>query len=259
MKLTLKKGFAPIVLVAFLLLFVFADSSAEAQRITIVRDDKEYPPYEFMLEGRLTGLHVELVNYAAAELGIEVEWVQAPWTRALRMVELGQVHGITYIGRTEERAQWATFLPDNVISSATFSFVAHKDVVASIGYTGDVAEALKDRSLVVVRGFYLPAVVSSLEPTLYEVDDQLNLGRMIAGRRYELALMNASDFLEGVVGASFGDQLTLLEPPVHIVANYVAFSKVLDPDQSLANAFAKVLQEFKQTEAYQALLARFTE
>ena len=61
--------------------------TAFAEKLSIVRGDGDYPPYEMILDGKLKGVHVDLVKRVAAKLDFKVEFESVPWSRAVAMIE----------------------------------------------------------------------------------------------------------------------------------------------------------------------------
>lgn len=248
------------VVLATLFLCFYQGSAVAADlpaKIVIVRDNVDYPPMEFHQEGKLTGLHVELVNEVASLLGISVEWQQVPWRRALNMVKEGQVDGITYIGKTPEREEWAIFLEDNIISDATFSFMINKDDEGKILFSGDVEEFLKDRPLLLVAGFNLPEDVAKANPKTYEAPRIDNLVEMLRAKRYDVAIVNKNDFLNIYRGTDVEDSVVFLNPPVSSFENYVAFSKSKGLE-GLAQSFAQEMAKLKSSPKYIELKDKFS-
>ncbi|GGY59101.1 hypothetical protein GCM10011297_34660 [Bacterioplanes sanyensis] len=226
--------------------------------ITIVRDDAQYPPLEYLQDGELTGLHIELVTAVAQQLGMKIEWIQAPWRRALLMVQTGEADAITYIANTPERRQWAIYEPDNVLSSGAFSFLTHKDFADSIKSSHDINTLLANYDLLVVSGFNIPKVVRDAKPKLFAAPKLDNLVKMIATKRHKLALVSQGAYLGKYADTQASASLHLVEPAIYSFANYIAFSRNNQrPD--LAQDFAREMAKFKQTDAYQTLVERFSE
>jgi len=69
----------------------------------------EYPPFEYMNGGKVTGSDVELVRQAVGKMGMELEVFIAPWTRCEKMAEAGTVAAIMSLSYSEKRAQIVHF------------------------------------------------------------------------------------------------------------------------------------------------------
>jgi len=238
-------------------MFCYAQSAA-VQKLIIVRDNVDYPPLEYHENGKLTGFHVELVNVIAKKLNMTVEWQEYPWKRALHTVETGHADAITYISKTEEREKWAYFNPKNILSSATFSFLIRKDSKKDIVYQNNLEELLKNRTLLIITGFALPEKVTQLKPKIYEAPQMNNLVNMLCNKRYDLALINKSDYVTAYQNTKTEKDLSILEPPVHEFSNYIAFSKA-KKIEDLSNKFSEELAKFKKTKEYTDLKKKYNQ
>jgi len=73
--------------VPFLMVLVASFLSAESIRVGVASG---FPPYQYEKNGHPAGLDVELTEALAAELGVSVIWIQAPWdnlTARLRLTK----------------------------------------------------------------------------------------------------------------------------------------------------------------------------
>ncbi len=68
-----------------------------------------YPPYYFIKNGKLVGLCIDIINYSAEELGIEVVYEQFPWNRMLHNAKTGKVDAIMPLFKTKEREAFLFF------------------------------------------------------------------------------------------------------------------------------------------------------
>ncbi len=61
------------------------------EKLIIVRGVGNYPPLEMVINGRLTGLHIEMIRHIAYQLNIEVEFISLPWGRQSRVSRKGSL------------------------------------------------------------------------------------------------------------------------------------------------------------------------
>lgn len=222
----------------------------------MTRDNVEYPPMEHYENGKLTGFHVNIVNEVAAKLGIQVEWQEVPWARAMKMVETGEADAITYLGQNPEREKWAIYKPDNVLSAATFSFIARKENASKLGYDGNAEKLLKARELIVIREFALPESVTKANPKKQEAANMKQAVDMLLGRQAEVGIINKDDFLAAFKGTPAEKDIVILEPPAGGFKNFIAFSKAKG-NEALATKFAAAMAEFKKTPRYAELKKKY--
>lgn len=243
-------------LFTLIFLLMFGNSCAWAQNeITVVRGEEDYPPMEMMVGGKLTGLHVDIVNTISARIGIKVNWQSLPWKRALQLVESGEADGITYIAKTPEREVWAIFLDDNWISNTMIKFIVVKENAGVIHFNGNVNEFLKRRKLLVLRGFtFGDDKIDKVDRQ--DCDTMEQMVTMLKKKRHDVAIVNWADFTGTYTGRPEMQEILPLNPPAMKSKNYIAFSRARKADD-IAGRFSKELKAFRKTPAYKALLKRY--
>lgn len=238
-----------------LALTVAAALPVRAQRpLLVVRGEENYPPFEMQVDGKLGGLHVELVEAVAARLGLTVQWQSLPWKRALLLVERGQADAVTYISRTPEREAWALFLDDNQLSSGEVRFLVRKQDATKIQFNGDLGRFLAQRRPIVLRGFKfgLPELD---ERRRHEAKHMGDLVRMLTLGFSDVAVVNWTDFVGAYAGKPEFESVHPLRPPLHTTQNFIAFS-IAREGQELARRFAAALAAFRKSAEFTALLRR---
>lgn len=104
------KIFMRTTIVALLFTCIFnVYGQAQSNRKSITVAYSEYPPYEFAIFGGEDGLTIRKVKAVAADIGIKVRFVFAPWARALYMVKAGEVDAILSLNHTKERESFLSF------------------------------------------------------------------------------------------------------------------------------------------------------
>ncbi|MCV2370579.1 substrate-binding periplasmic protein [Roseateles oligotrophus] len=234
---------------------LFGAAALAQTEITVVRGDESYPPFEMLVDGRLTGLHIDLVEAAARKLGVSVKWDSLPWKRALRMVEEGQADAVTYITRTPDREAWAIFQDGNVLSSSEVRFIVLKEQAGQITFDGNLARFLAQHRPIVVRGFAFGNVELDALKKL-EGNNMQDVVRMLKAGHSDIAVVNWGDFVGAFKGKPELAQVAPLKPPILSLHNYIAFSRS-KKDEDLALRFAAALSEYKNTAEYAALLRRY--
>ena len=102
----------------------------------------------------------------------------------------------------------------------------------------------------------LPQNIRELNPEIHETIKINNLVDMLIAKRYDIAMVNKKDYLSIYEGSSIEKKLELLEPPVCVFSNYIAFSKQNNLD-SLAEKFEKEMIKFKEGNRYKELLDKY--
>jgi polar amino acid transport system substrate-binding protein len=131
--------------------------------ITIVRGDGNYFPFEYRENGKLTGIHIDLIQAVANELGLTVKFESLPWSRALFDFKLGKYDAMSHVSHSEERETFAYFLDGNIISSfKTFPIVLSRrkneivfdgNLTSLTGYTIAVGKNYKYGKPLILRTF----------------------------------------------------------------------------------------------------------
>lgn len=79
----------------------------------------ENPPLEFVFDGEVTGVAVDLTREAVRRTNLEANVEIRPWKRALYEVAEGQADAVINTGRSEEREAWGLF-PDESLIDETY-------------------------------------------------------------------------------------------------------------------------------------------
>ncbi|MBN2652121.1 MAG: transporter substrate-binding domain-containing protein [Spirochaetales bacterium] len=237
-------------------LFLLSISAFSQEKITIVKVNFDSPPFEFYDKGKPAGFHIELIESVAKNLNISIEWLDVPWSRALKMVELGDADAITFLGKTSVRENWAIFLPDNVISATEFCFIIRKEDQKKYTLTNNLKLFLNDETLLVVKDFILPPEILKIKPSLMFAPSYQNLIKMIEGKRANIGLISKNEFINLCKLEKECSKLILLEPPVAKFDNYLAFSKAKNHTE-LATRFAQEMRRFKKTEEFRVLQKKY--
>ncbi|WP_315653176.1 substrate-binding periplasmic protein [Roseateles aquae] len=245
-----RMGIAGLLALAGLVL----SSVAQAQTVLDVAcGDADYPPFEMKVQGRVAGLHGEMIEAAAARLGWSVRWRSLPWKRVLLELEQGRVAAASYVSPTPERERFALFLEGNRLSTSELRLVVLRGAVPD--FDGDLSRFLATRKLIALRGFKfgLPLVDAAPKIEALNMADAL---RLLREGFSDVAALNWNDF----VGA-YGDkpefqQVVPLKPALHSISAYLAFSRARPDAQERAQRFAAALGEYRKTPEYAALLRR---
>lgn len=230
-------------------------SHADDNSLLIVRGNEDYPPDEVVVDGQLSGFHIELINAVAAQINQPVEFQSVPWSRALKMIRYGKADAITYISKNSERSHYVDFLPGNIISHSVHYLLANKDNFYARHYQGDFTE-LKGAIIGVQRGYSYGETFDTSDQVeklvISRVDQMLAL---LSNCRIDMAVLSMAEYQELKHADGFKD-LILLPTPLSSRPNYLGFGKSPEQHQQ-AERFAAAMKKFKQTQAYQQLLKKY--
>lgn len=237
---------------------VSGPSFAGQSPLRIVRPEGNWPPKEMVVDGYLTGIHIELIREAADRLNLSVTFIAFPWPRAIDMVKTGRADAITFMSPTEERKRFGYFLTGNILSTAPVGLVTLKETALRIGFSGDL-RALELYKIGTIRGYsYGDAFdhATWLQKDSGATNDRQLLRKLQAGR-FEIVAAYIHDISYQAQTMGILGDIKMLRPYLSQgQANYLVFSKA-NHHASLAQRFADTLIAFKSTPRYRELLKKF--
>ncbi|NOH22134.1 transporter substrate-binding domain-containing protein [Vibrio europaeus] len=236
------------------LLCLLSRISYSKEELVVARGDGNWPPYEMVVDGELTGFHIDLIKAVAEHIDVDVTFKPFPWKRAVKMVASGNVDAISYIAKSPERTEFVYFSEDNVLSGAEHFLVKHK-ARSDIQYDG-LIENLAPYSIVYISGYTLG---KSFDEATHIDKNGVKSGelvvQLIAKQRYDLGIVSESD-LEGVELPNLMNQIEYLSPAFYSTKVYIGFSKSheLTP---VVEEFTTAMRLFKQTDQYKWLKQKY--
>ncbi|WP_271410244.1 substrate-binding periplasmic protein [Pseudomonas sp. Q1-7] len=232
----------------FALLLACAGAHAETLRMAA----DVWPPFtDARLPGN--GLAAELVSTALKRAGHRAEYVEVPWARVLRGVQVGEYDLVVSAWYSEERARFGQFSQPYLTNRVLF--LKRKGTV--VDYQGP--EDLKRYSIAVVRGYsYLPS---------FDADTTLNKvpvmgfpmgARMLAAGRVQLTLEDelvARSYLNREL-SGIREQLEFLPRPLSENGLHILVRRSHPRHRQLVEAFDQAMQTMREDGTYQAIFAR---
>jgi len=250
---------------AFLTLVLFTSLNShslladETRKLTIVRGDGNYSPYEMMTpDNQLTGIHIEVVHAVAKILKIPVEFKTLPWSRALHWIELGKADAITYIGKTPEREKFAVFHEGNVLNLSQNAFFTLKENLQKCNaFTGDLRQ-LEGNKIGVLNGYSYGKEFDSADYLTKDdgADTEYILFKKLIKGRFLIGIANINTITYIANQEDLMDKIVFMKPYMPSIKQYIAFSKS-DRNKKIASDFAVALSHFKTTQEYRRILAKY--
>lgn len=238
-----------------LLLYLFIPNITFGTELVVARGDENYPPDEVIIDNKLVGFHIELLEQAGALIDVQVTFRNLPWARALSAVIQGEVDAITYISKTPEREKHTIFLHDNIISESTYYFLECSDRESKILFNGELEE-LEPYIIGIQRGYAynreFDQSTSLKKLTFNNVEQMISL---LTSGRIDLAILTEAEH-EVLKHTDEFKRIRALHHPLTHTQNYIAFSKKRELDE-MAERFSQALKTFKQTEAFQQLKIKY--
>lgn len=158
---------------------------ANGDHLPIVFED--YPPYEFVEEGEVKGMNLDIIREAFKRMGIKAYFEPRPWKRAIYQLKTGEILALSSGFKTKEREDFVIF-PDAPLSVEIVTVVVRKGREFSV------------KSLEDLRGMKLGVVQEYVygEP----FDSMTGLNKVRAKSSHQLIRL----LLEGRVDAAIGNK-----------------------------------------------------
>jgi len=227
------------------------------QSLLIVRSEGFFPPHEMLVNGQLTGAHIDLIQAAAASLSVKVVFETYPWVRAIAMVQGGQADAISYMGTTPEREAFGYFEEGNRLSKVQNGFFGLKATAAKVAYSGDMNQ-LRPYSIGHIRGrrsYPDYDAATFLNKDEYALDEEQLLNMLVAGRfDFGMAPISRVKYIAQTMGLE--GQLDFLQPYGPTVGTYLVFSKAKGHAE-LAKRFADAMVGVKKSPKFQEILKKY--
>lgn len=224
-----------------------------AEQVVFLTDD--YPPYDYLQDGKVVGIGADLVRMVCAELDITPDIRMQTWQTAMRSVTEGHADAIFYLYKTPQREK-ILFFPDEPLALPKSVIWSRKDNATRITALSD----LKNRVVGLIDGYtYSPEFDSNTEIIKKPFKDVRALVNQLHSGRIEFAAAAEMPFLylskQEKLGDTFQVAMVITHSPV-----YVAFSKAKgEKGAVLAEKFANVLRSLRQQGVTEQLTKRYME
>jgi len=229
------------------------------ETLTVVRGIGNYPPLEMVKDGQLTGLHIDMIKHAAHQLGIEIEFISLPWTRAIKEFSAGNVDAISYLGYTPERSEIAYYHDDNVLSDTKWVFLALEERAHEFKYDRTLS-GLENSVIGVQKGYSHGKYFDSMKHLKRDVvTHEFDIETMLKEKRHDLAMMSYQEFLGFKERGDFKGIVALF-PEIDSDPQYIVFSRAQDESgrlKRISQLFADQMRLFKSSRDYDVLLKSY--
>lgn len=245
----------PRTLLLRLVALLFFASSAIAQTVVKVAvEDRDYAPYYTWENGALNGPCGDIVSAVFDAMGVEVEFVGAPWVRVIKMVEDKTADAALCATETEERRAYAVFPAEHLLSYDATLFVLDGSPLATTDPT-----TLTDGSFALVGGYSFAGVDQELEErglVRLETTSRESLVRVLLAGRVDMVLDSRLPIFADAEAFGVADQIRALEPTLSETPAYLMFS-AKEGANDVARAFSDALAQFKTTPEFAEIAMRY--
>ncbi|OZG70929.1 amino acid ABC transporter substrate-binding protein [Hahella sp. CCB-MM4] len=243
-------------------LLFFCSQYSLAFTLVVGMEEANNAPFEYVDDNvKLTGFHVEIVRQVTHRLGWEVRFQRHPWKWVIKGLKDGEFHAVTYVAKSSEREEFATFLPDNLLHISRSTLYILKKRANEIIYVPPLQHMVTKWRTAMPGGYYInDEVIYMLKngaPIEQPTVTQNQLFIMLMSGRYDAifgatsALAIAAEEISGIEkqvkrleGASFAG-----------TRMYIAFSQKAAAHQAME--FAEAYRQFRDEPAYDRLGNQF--
>jgi len=224
-------------------------------RLVLVAADSA--PTAYMVDGKPSGMLVDVVTEAFQRTGDQFEIQLMPWARCLAEVRSGRVDGIFSVFKLPERNEFLTYTSVPIITQVEAFFVpADSDVK----FGGDMSK-LGALRIGTIRGTsYGIKVDSALKtgvwPTVVETNSVDSLVGMLVLKRIDLAVGYRHVFLEAARKKGYLNEIRELSPGIDEIQSYLAFTKQRDYSEVIAG-FDRALTSMKSDHSFEAIFEKY--
>lgn len=232
-----------------LLFALLPGPGARAETWRIACDDN-FPPYNFIDNGRVVGLDAEIVAAVVKQAGAEADFEPQPWSRVQDMLARGEVDAaFQFVGRPDRFEKYFMIGPHRmgytVFAARSGSAIPVQDVNALRGYR-----------IGAIRGYtYGPAFDQATQLTKdTTAGDNLQLVRMLAAGRVDLIIGDRETLMHFARQAALQAQIQVLQPALSQVPRYIAVPR---SKPAIAARLEKALTELRRDGGLEQILKRW--
>lgn len=242
-------------ILSFFILFTFAfmamPALAQESHLPIVFED--YPPYEYVEDGEVKGINMDIIREAFRRMGVTPYFEPRPWKRAVYELKSGEILALSSGFKTAKREEFAVF-PSEPLAMET-------NVVAALTVSGVEVNSLED-----LRGLRVGVVREYSYGESF--DSMRGLNKIKANSSHQMLKMLLSQRMDVAVGnkavfkflAKKQGMLAHIKF-IHVVGNdplYLMFSKKRGARaQRLARDFSIVVREMHKDGTFKAIQDKY--
>ncbi|BBB67679.1 hypothetical protein UNDYM_3426 [Undibacterium sp. YM2] len=215
-----------------------------------------YPPYEYIEQGEVKGIAVDIIKEAFRLMGHQVSINIYPMRRSLEMVKNGEADGIFTVFKTPEREKYIIYSNEAVLQ-LTISLWTRND--SNINFDGELARLAPYR-FGAVRGIsYGSRFDEFIKSGVLNVElasDQTSAIRMALAQRFDILISNHAGAIHEMKKMGLLNDFKVLYPVVQEQETFFGFAKKahLEP---LRDELDQVLKQLKQNGYYDLIYKKY--
>ena len=253
------KRIVTIALSLLIALTVYGQAGESGNKLVLGTVDN-FPPFAYEVDGKLTGIDIDVLNEAAKRIGVEVRINAYPWIRVMKSVENGTIDGGFAAFRTREREKFCLYT--EILHFEEFQLFVRKG--NEFRYS-DISELYgktigKDRGVFVGDEFEQAAKEGKIR--LKEVSDMNmpNMRKLLNAGRLDAAIGDLGVMMYHFKSLGIERDIVPIGPVGKKTGAYLVLSKAspLRDKTGLQNKFRAALQQIKEDGTYQKIFELHT-
>jgi len=237
-------------------LLLHASVGFSADRIVIAAD--RWCPFNCEASAPLPGFMIEVASEVFAEKGIEVQYIEMNWSRAIQEAKKGHINAVVGAFKGDVPG---FVLPEQELAILGNTFFVHKDT--NWQYQG--VESLQGHQLAAISGYdygdelrdYIQNNTSD-SVTMLGSDQPLHRGiQMLSLKRIEILVEAEPVFWYTANLLNKTDQFKVAGSAKEFEKSYIAFSPALDDSQAYAQILSDGIDRLRQNGRLKEILAKY--
>ena len=239
-------------IIAFFTWIAFINFSHAQSQLTLCADNSDWFPFIFVKGGKMTGLHVDIVEQALKNINVTLTVTPMPWTRCLKELESGNFDGVLTISYKNSRSDFLHFPIDASVKK-------HSDFrVSDVSYwlvTLKDADVYDGTAVSVPQPVRIPqdwSIANDLKLLGIQVDDgALSVranARKLLRDKFGSLVATSDSFKYLVQDEFYREQLVLQSKPIKSKNYFLAFSKKSSVDQLMRQKIWQAIKDVRSDE-----------
>ncbi len=216
-----------------------------------VAGDETFPPYVYEENGRVVGIHADIVRAVLDKLQVDYELKTYPWKRVINMTDKAQVtFSMSWVESVERLEKYLMVGP---IQYGRTVFMVRENSSIEFNELSD----LKNYKIGVISGYAYPKEFESADYLTKEaatVDNARLISKLLM-KRVDIIIGDESTLSFEAKKLHVSQEIKILPKPLKEVSRYVVFPKAFAKQAAL---FSNGLNEFKfEKKQYQKIIDHY--
>lgn len=181
--ISLRAGWGAFLFLLLTFSFCTAFPGSGHAMVVEARADHDYPPYEFLENGRPAGFNIDILKAVAKTMGLDINLSLGPWNEVRQQLEMGEIDMLAGMFYSKARAEEVDFSSRHI--------VVHHSIFVRMGSNIQKLEDLRGKSVLVQSNDIMHDFAKRKLPqsSIIEVEKQAEALRILGNGKYDAALV----------------------------------------------------------------------